>query len=155
MEQKKDMATNFTTDINEVQKVIDAFGMKWLSNIGGLTQSTKEFSWDAFKNRQIAVNCKGYGILKFLSKCDKEGIKFPYGSDKTLVEWYKNRIAHQYDNEVCFLFNNGEYGGLNHSEKCFFIGEGFTIVEFDEMARNLEDYSDKELINELLRRHSK
>ena len=113
--------------------------------------------WDDFKRQRIAINCTFKEALIFLRKCDKQGIRFRYGEDETLEQWFNNRIRHMYDDEICSMYNGTIYGGISHSDKEFYIDEGYKVVDFSNInsKTELEDFSTDELIQELLRRQIK
>lgn len=145
--------------LSEVQKSINDF--KELLDKGiPIVQVAEDntFTWEEFKNREVCINCKGNeSIVAFLKECDKQDISFEQGDyvDKSLVSWYEDRIAYQYDGEICFLVREDYVKGLAHDLKEFFAEEGFKVVEYQQQPKTLEDYSDAELVKELLRRHTK
>jgi hypothetical protein len=148
----------FTTNMKKIfktPKVTEGIILKGIEK-DVPTSLIKQFSWEGFKNRGFAVNCNGnHEIINFMRQCDINGVRFTEGEDKSLVDWYNGRIAHQYSNTVAFLINNSKYGGLCHSEKEFFISEGIVVLEYKDIPcmHPLSKFSDIELIQELKRRH--
>ena len=114
----------------------------------------KAFTWDDFKARKVAINCTRDNAQSFLKRCDEQGYHFTHSDYPDLVSWFE-RISYLYDEEVCFMFNNNSIGGLCHSDKVWFKSEGFDVVEYKDIPfiKALEDYSDQELVAELLKRH--
>ena len=90
----------------------------------------KEFNWEEFKNKKMAVNCKNEEeVNNFFKECELNEIKVP-----SLVKKFSYET---YNSEVCYKYGDDNF--LYYANRNFYSNYGYDIISWTDYMDNKQE----------------